>query len=61
MSDNDPLDVDVLKLISSDFTSIGSEPERGAVLGGDLDVLILFGEHDSHKVEVDRRNDDVYI
>lgn len=46
--DDDPGDVDVFQLLSSDLSCIGSESELRAVLSCDFNVLILFSEHGCH-------------
>lgn len=59
MSDDDPFNVDVPELLGSDFACVCSEAVRRAVLGGDLYMLVLFGEHDGDKVKIDGCDDDI--
>jgi hypothetical protein len=59
VTNDDPFDIDIPKLFGSDFSSVCTESESRAVLGGDLYVLVLFGEHDGDKMKVDRGDDDV--
>lgn len=44
MSQDDPLNVNILELFRSDFSSESTEGMHGAVLGGHIDVGLFLGE-----------------
>jgi hypothetical protein len=52
VTQNDPRNIDILEMLSSHFSSVGSKAELRAILSSDFDMLVLFGEHDSDQVKV---------
>lgn len=59
MSQDDPLDVNILELFRSNFSSEGTEGMHGAVLGGHIDVGLFLGEQDCDQVKINWGNDDI--
>ena len=56
---NDPSDIEISNLISTDFSGIGSKPMHGAILSSNLDMCIFLGEVDSDKMKEDRCDDHI--
>jgi hypothetical protein len=52
MSEDNPRDVDVFNLFGRDFASESSERVNGTVLSSDLDIRLLFSEHDSDEMQI---------
>ena len=58
---DDPFKIHVLDVLCCNLPSVGSIAVRGAVLSCNLNMLVLFGEHDGHKVKVNGSYHNIYI
>ena len=53
MTDDDPVNINIFKLLWSDLSSVCSEVVGRAILSCDLYVMIFFCEHHCDKMKVD--------
>lgn len=59
VSQDNPLNVNIMKLLRSDLTSVCSKAVHGTVLSSDFNVLLFFSKKNSNKVKIDRSDNDI--